>query len=217
MSYDSRSFALLEELEADNSKAWYDAHRTEFAERLLDPFAATLEAASQRLADAPVPLSGDRSTMFRMNRDTRFSKDKRPYKTAVSGLLSKDGTKAEAGGLVYLHLDARGGFAAAGYYNLAPAALAPMRDRIVADPDGFRSVVQALEAAGLPLTAAGALKTMPRGYAAYAEADFAPWLRLTSFMVQRDLARADWLDGRVPALAAELGWAAAPLFHFFGR
>ncbi|MGF1503164.1 MAG: DUF2461 family protein [Paracoccaceae bacterium] len=46
MTYSPRSFALLEALEADNSKAWYDAHRAEFAVHLLDPFAATLEAAS---------------------------------------------------------------------------------------------------------------------------------------------------------------------------
>jgi len=64
------------------------------------------------MRDTALHLSGVENMMFRINRDLRFTKDKSPFLTHVSGLLTRDGTKHTARGLFYVHLDAhRAGFA----------------------------------------------------------------------------------------------------------
>lgn len=67
---------------------------------LQDPFEALLEGVTAKLAGTEIPLKGGRQTTFRMNRDVRFSNDKRPYHEHVSGVLTPSGTKAEAAGVL---------------------------------------------------------------------------------------------------------------------
>jgi uncharacterized protein (TIGR02453 family) len=210
----SEAFRLLAELEANNNRDWFQAHREAIREQLQEPFASTLEAISAALADAPVPLRGGAETMFRMHRDVRFSADKSPYKTNVSGLLTPGGTRDEAGGLMYLHLDSQGGFLACGFYKMPTSVLNRLRDRIVARPDTFRAVLDDLAAAGLELSADDMLKAMPRGYADQAEAWFAEHLKHKTFIVRREIGQADWMSGSVVAEAVRVATACASLLRF---
>ena len=88
------SFSLLAELAENNRKDWYDANKGDLKTHCLTPFAEMLEHISNRLVDSPYPLEGSAKTMFRMYRDVRFSKDKTPYKSTVSGMLTPSGAKA---------------------------------------------------------------------------------------------------------------------------
>jgi uncharacterized protein (TIGR02453 family) len=208
------AFDLLAGLADNNPKDWFDPRRDAIKAELEALFALTLEAISDRLRGGPAPLRGGKATMLRMNRDVRFSKDKAPYNAPVSGVLTRSGTKDQTNGLVYLHLDAGGGFAATGFYRLPPAALGPLRDAIVADPKAFRRVLDDLGQAGLALLDEDSLTAMPSGYGPHAEAWFAPHLRRTSFMVQAALSHADWTGGTVVERVATLAEGAAPLLKF---
>jgi uncharacterized protein (TIGR02453 family) len=210
----SEAFRLLAELEANNNRDWFQAHREAIREQVQEPFARTLEAISAALADAPVPLRGGDETMFRMHRDVRFSADKSPYKTNVSGLLTPSGSKTETGGLTYLHMDSQGGFLACGFYKMPTPALNRIRDRIVAKPDTFRAVLDDLEAAGLELSADDMLKAMPRGYSDHSDAWFANYLKQKVFIVRREIAQADWVSGSVVAEAVRVATACASLLRF---
>ena len=86
--FTERSFGLLRELRENNETAWFHEHREQFRQYLLEPFEQLLEEASDRLAASDHPLRGGRRTMFRLNRDVRFSADKSPYTCQVSGLLT---------------------------------------------------------------------------------------------------------------------------------
>jgi len=209
-----KSFELLAGLEADNTKDWFDAHRADMRDIVQGPFADILQAVTERLADGPLPLKGGEHTMFRMNRDVRFSKDKSPYRAQVSGVLTGGGTKNEDDGLIYLQMDAHGGFIACGFYNLAPKDLAPIRDRIVAKPDEFDNVVEHLDKAGYALSRDGALSGMPHGYAQHAEAPFAEHLKLKSMVVKSEVSKKDWMSGDVIDEAVKLARACARLIAF---
>lgn len=212
--FTEKAFELLAGLEADNSKQWFDSHRDEMREVVQKPFANVLEAVTARLADGPIPLKGGEHTMFRMNRDVRFSKDKSPYNASVSGVLTHGGTKKEDDGLTYLHLDVRGGFMASGLYNLPPKALAPIRDRIVERPDEFEAAIAGIETAGFSLSRDDALTGMPAGYAQYADASYAQYLKLKSLLVRVDIAKSAWTSGEVVEQAAAMTEAAAGLIAF---
>ncbi|MEM7694090.1 MAG: DUF2461 domain-containing protein [Pseudomonadota bacterium] len=213
--FTDRSFKFLADLAKNNEREWFNDNKALFHEVLEAPFLALLEDLSDRLSDADIPLKGGKKTMFRMNRDVRFSKDKRRYKENVAGLLTPSGTKKEMAGLVYCDIRADGGMAAAGYYNLAPKALGPMRDKMVADEAGFQEALDALSAAGLSLKTENALSTMPRGFTEHADHPHAWAIKLKSVIVMEPMPKTAWKSGDVADRVERIARGAMPLFQFF--
>ncbi|MEM1387037.1 MAG: DUF2461 domain-containing protein [Pseudomonadota bacterium] len=208
------SFRFLVELTADNERAWFNANKARFKADLEAPFIALLEALSYRLSDAPRTLSGGKATMFRLNRDVRFSEDKSPYKTNVSGVLTPTGTKSEMAGIVYMQVGASGGFAVAGYYNLSPKQLGPMRDAMIERAEAFDTVRAALEEAGRALDPTMSLTAMPKGFTDHSDHRHADIIKLKSLMVREDLPKSLWLSGDVVDHVERLARDAMPLLTF---
>lgn len=101
--------AFLTGLAAHNDRDWFAAHRAVYDDRLKPALAALIAATSTACAARGVPLSGDpRRSVFRIHRDTRFGKDKTPYKTHISGTLTRDGLKMSPG-MIYIHIEPEGG------------------------------------------------------------------------------------------------------------
>jgi len=211
----ARAFELLSDLAANNTREWYHANKGEFKGEVLQPFAQVLEEISASLSGTEIELSGGEHTMFRMNRDVRFSKDKSPYKTSVSGLLTPSGTKSEEAGLVYLCIDEAGGFVAGGFHNPDAAALGKMRDRIIGRPSQFAGLRKHLADHEIEIEQDGALKRMPRGFEDHADADYADALRLKQFVVRKDLERSDWESGQVVERVVNFARAICPLIEFY--
>ena len=80
-----------------------------------------------------------RGSMFRIYRDTRFSHDKRPYKTHVAMRFSHRGKDVHSPGY-YLHLEPGGCFAASGLWHPEPPTLLKVRNAIVSRPKDWRAV-----------------------------------------------------------------------------
>lgn len=209
--FTENSFALLAALEANNNKAWYDENKERLKAEVREPFAGMLGVVSMLLEGSRYPMQGSDKTMFRQYRDVRFSKDKTPYKPNVSGMITPNGTKGEGGGVVYAQVGPRDGFLAAGHYQMATVELNRVRDRIVADPDGFTEMAEALEAKGYPLSREGSLKTMPRGFQQHGETAFAPFLRLKRYVTSADQPKAMWLNGDIVEKMVHLAEAIGPL------
>ena len=112
---------FFRELAADNSKAFFDAHRAVYEEHVRGPMQALEHAFSGMFG------SGH---LYRPNRDVRFSKDKRPYK--LNAAVSFGGRGPRAVGGRHVHLDADGVFVAVGAYRMEGDVLAGFR-RAVAD------------------------------------------------------------------------------------
>ena len=212
--FTSASFRFLEDLEENNDRAWFTANRSVYEQRLRDPFTQVLEEASERLAGSAMPLVGGSATMFRINRDLRFSADKSPYSTHVSGVLTTTGRKDAASALVYLHLDAPGGFMAAGLYQPSVSRLEPLRRAIVEKDEAFDAVLAALDEVGLVLDRSDATRAMPRGFADGSADRHAPSVRLRNFMVTAPLQRRDWTSGAIPDRIATFALGARPLMSF---
>lgn len=209
-----RAFDLLAGLAEENSKAWYDAHRAEMKAELLEPFAAMLESVTAALEDAAVPLRGGSRTMFRMNRDVRFSADKRPYRESVAGLLTPSGTKAESDGVVYVELNLAGGWAGGGFYQLPTPELNVLRRHIVSHPDDWQRVKAETADRGAAWMTDERLKRMPRGFEDHASSDLAHDLRLKNLVVRSDLSIPAWLDGSIAGRVAAVALACMPLLAF---
>ncbi len=208
------SFKLLRDLAANNNKEWYDAHKADLKEHCLTPFGEMLEHVSNRLIGTDLPLEGSEKTMFRMYRDVRFSKDKTPYKTSVSGMLTSSGTKSEMAGMIYVQMDNDGGWTAGGFYNLPTDQLALIRQRIIDRTQEFQDVLDGLKAAGVGLEDMNCLKRMPKGFTEYDDHPNAQDIKRKSFILRTDVPQAAWLNGDVTGIVAKLATQAAPLIRF---
>lgn len=117
---------FLKELELNNDRVWFEKHRREYEDSLLNPARDLVIALGARLrqlsSDIVADPRVDRS-IFRINRDVRFSKDKSPYKTHL-GIFFWEGhaPKIENSGY-YWHLEAQELFFGAGLYIFPKWAL----------------------------------------------------------------------------------------------
>jgi uncharacterized protein (TIGR02453 family) len=162
-------FDFLFDLDVHNEKSWFDANRDRFEQQVREPVLAFVRAAEQPLHShvSRHLVADDRKSggsMFRIHRDTRFSSDKRPYKTNVGVQFRHEaGKDAHAPGL-YLHLEPGNCFAAAGTWHPDMATLTRVRDEVVAKPGPFKRMLGQLDGSGWELSSHDALTRAPRGY-----------------------------------------------------
>ena len=207
------ALAFFRELTANNTRDWFLANKARYETQVRDPLASLVTDLSARLAKTKTPLRGDaKRSLFRINRDVRFSKDKSPYKTHAGATLTRDGEKLSQG-LIYIHIDPLGSFAAAGFHEPEPAQLSRMRGAIVADPAGWKKVEAALARHGLELTREAVLSRAPKGFE-QAPAAVAEALKLKGWIVERKLSPAEIATPKLLDMLIELAADAAPLLHF---
>ncbi|NUO49854.1 MAG: DUF2461 domain-containing protein [Polyangiaceae bacterium] len=148
-------------------KAFYEAHKAEHKEAWEAPMKALLEELRDKLDSAYPDCDLAEPKLFRIHRDVRFSKDKSPYKTNVSGCLY---VKAGAGSAtsvpapLYVQIGTNT-FSGAGLYMMDPAQLAKFRAAVLDDKKGkeLSTLVTKLEKAGYEPVAHDKLKKVPRG------------------------------------------------------
>ncbi len=143
----ARALDFYDGLEADNSKAYWSDHKEVYERHVKAPMEALLAELGPEFGE---------TKLFRPYRDTRFSRDRSPYKTAIAARVG-DG---------YVQLSANGLLAGAGWYHMTPGQLVRYRDAVVDDGTGRRlqDIVDTLRAARLEVSAMETLKTAPRGY-----------------------------------------------------
>jgi uncharacterized protein (TIGR02453 family) len=145
------ALAWFRDLEADNTRTWFQAHKATYDAAVRGPLESLLGEAAAEFGEGIVS---------RPNRDTRFSPDKSPYKLECYARLPQDV------GSYYVQVRADGLFAGAGIYAPDRDRLAAVRRAIADDRAGaeLERVVAGMERDGLSLIRDGALKTAPRGY-----------------------------------------------------
>ena len=185
--FGEKAVPFLKALDFHQSREWFQENRDLYESELHEPFCDLVETLSQRFAAAGLGLRGDRKkSLFRINRDVRFSKDKRPYNRHLSAILSPDGTKMEQG-VFYAHIGIERCFAGVAWWQPGPELLQAMRKAIVTKPAVFRGMVAALKKGGLALDAEDRLKRAPRGFEDVAEDDLAQAVRNRHFVVRHDI------------------------------
>ena len=122
---------FLAELGKNNNRPWFQANRNRYEQSVRAPALAFIEAMAPRLERASPRIYADPSphggSLMRIHRDTRFSNDKRPYKTNIGIQFRHErGDDVHAPGL-YFHLDPKEFFLACGMWRPDGDALAAVR------------------------------------------------------------------------------------------
>lgn len=185
--FGERAIPFLKALNFHQSREWFQENRGLFEKELLEPMGDLIAVLTERFGKAGLGLKGDRKrSQFRINRDVRFSRDKRPYTDHVSAILSPDGSKMEQG-VFFIHVGLERCYAAVAWWEPSPALLQAMRISIVENPERYRDMVSELESSGLVLGSEGRLKRAPRGFEAVSEPDLAAAVRNRHFAVRQEI------------------------------
>src|SRR5689334_6134225 len=164
MPFTPAALRFLRGLAKNNNKAWFEAHRTEYESEVREPMRDLIGEMNVRFAKFAPEMVGDpKRSMFRINRDIRFSQDKSPYKTHAA---------------CWFHHRRATSMVGAGLWMPPRPQLNRLRDAIANDPGGFKRVARGLKRYG-GLDDEAVLTRMPRGFSEDHPA--ATWLRYQSF------------------------------------
>jgi uncharacterized protein (TIGR02453 family) len=220
MPFTKRALGFFRGLARHNEKSWFEAHRDEYESEVRGPMRELIEDLDTRFAQFAPEIGGDpKRSMFRINRDIRFSKDKSPYKTSAAcwfhhlnaaGHVGSDADAGSAGYYFYLHPGGSG--LGAGIWKPARTQLKRLREGIADDPKGFDRMARSIPRRFGALNDESALKRIPRGYAEDHPA--AKWLRFQSFTSGRALTDAQVTSQSLAAFLAREYEALLPLVRW---
>ena len=185
------AFEFYAQLEADNSKAFWQANNTTFESAVKAPMVALCDELSEH---GPFHL-------FRPYNDLRFAKNRPPYKTAQGATSESQGGTGR-----YVQVSAQGVMAAAGCYMMARDQLQRFRAAVDAEGTGAEvaALVDSLAAAGYSIGAHDELKTAPRGYAK--DHPRIALLRRSGLMVWSTWPVASWMYTKKAAATVRTTW-----------
>src|SRR6266404_4390295 len=155
---------FLKELRANNNREWFQENKERYESEVKEPmlrfiadFAPRLDTISRHFDADPRPIGG---SMFRIYRDTRFAKDKSPYKTAAAAHFQyhRGGKDVHAPGF-YLHLEPGECMGGGGLWHPDATALQKVRDRMVQRTKEWKAIVDR----GIAIEG-DSLKRPPAGY-----------------------------------------------------
>jgi uncharacterized protein (TIGR02453 family) len=215
---------FLAELAVNNDRAWFTPRKTDYERLLKVPMEALVAALADRLVARGIPLLADpKRSIFRIYRDTRFSKDKSPYKTNL-GATFPWLDRGEGGEPVIAETSAH---ANGGYFSFEPGEmyvgggmwrpekgrLDAFRRAIVDEPDRVRAALEDPDfvAAFGSLSTFEQLKRVPPGFPA--DHPMADLLRYKDVIFMRHLSDDEVLSPSLPDILADAYQAGMPVFN----
>ncbi|HJP89477.1 MAG TPA: DUF2461 domain-containing protein [Candidatus Limnocylindrales bacterium] len=153
--FTSEAIQFLADLAQHNDRAWFQPRKAEFERLLKEPMESMIAALSDAFAARGVPMLADpKRSPFRIYRDTRFSKDKSPYKTHLGATFpwaGGDGDDAvEAGGGHderahgnggYFHFQPGEMYAGGGMWRMEKPKLDAFRQAVLEEPETVRAAL----------------------------------------------------------------------------
>jgi uncharacterized protein (TIGR02453 family) len=187
MTFPAETLRFLRALKRNNRREWFNAHRDDYEAHVRQPMTAIVERLAVDLrAFAPELVASPKLSMYRIYRDTRFSADKKPYKTHIAAVFPTRGLPKHEGAGAYFHISPDEVWIGGGMYMPQPQQLVAVREHIathvrqlraIVESPGFRNRVGPLHG--------DRLKRVPRGFAKDHPA--AEYLKFRHFIAGADL------------------------------
>ena len=214
--FDASLFDFLEELADHNERTWFQANKLRYEQEVLQPSLAFIQAFRPHLRQlSPYFVASEQrvgGSLMRVYRDTRFGRDKTPYKTNVGIQFRHEfGKDVHAPGY-YVHLAPRECFLALGVWRPDKESLALIRNAIVEHPDRWKRARDSRKFRACYRLDGSSLKTPPRGFPADHPA--IEDLKRTDFVALQELSERDvWQPQFIKGVAASFA-AGRPFMRF---
>ena len=165
----SSNIDFLKLVKKNNNRDWFNAHKDRYLKELKDveifADALLLEMNKHDVIETPT----GKKCLHRIYRDTRFSKEKTPYKTNWSGSFKRAGKNRR--GSYYLHIEQGNTFVAGGFWGPEPGDLKRIRDEFAYDGTPLRKILKSKAfIKNFGSLIGEQIKTTPKGYDADSKA-----------------------------------------------
>ena len=166
--FSPQALQFLADLKRHNNRPWFQARKDTYEEAVKEPMAEMILSVGEALRRFAPEMSADpRGSLYRIYRDTRFSRDKTPYKTQVAAVFPVRGLPKHSGPGLYFHISAEEVLIGGGIYMPGPKILRAVREEIAASPRRFFSILHDRRFRSAFGELEGeASRSMPRGFSA---------------------------------------------------
>lgn len=214
-----QTLKFLSQLKKNNNKPWFDVHRAQYEAAKID-FSNFIQLVIDALQKTDTTITGltAKECQFRINRDIRFSKDKRPYKENFGAFICRGGKKSIYAGY-YFHLAPGNSFMGGGLWQPLPENLKKVRQEIDYNWEEFQSILKNKNFkkiyGDLFKTDDVSLKRMPKGY----EEDHPAidYLKLQSLIAETKIADEDLTKSTLHKKTVTAFETLQPLLNFINR
>lgn len=209
----SSTLQFLRTLEKNNNREWFNENKTTYQEAQQDVVSFVEKLIEEMVVfDEEIGKADAKKSLFRIYRDTRFSKDKSPYKTNFGASLGMGKGSQKAG--YYLHIEPSKSFLAGGIYMPESSVLKEIRKEISAFGEEFLAIVEKDEFRNYfrGLSVEDKLKKVPQGF----EKDdkMAEFLKLKHYIVTHPVSDEQLLNENAAKEFAKIYKAMKPLNDF---
>ena len=181
-----KSLSFINDLQRNNNKEWFHANRNRYDEARQEFYAFVEDIVNELgIIDPDLGPVDVRKSVFRINRDIRFTKDKSPYKNNFGAFIVKGGKKSGNAGY-YFHMEPGNSFAGGGIYHPMPDVLKAIRNEIFENAEEFLDIIRDKEFSSFfgDLWDGDMLKTAPKGFPS--DFEHMDLLKYKSFTVWRN-------------------------------
>ncbi len=215
---DKNILDFLKRLKENNNRAWFEDHKSEY-EIARAAFTQAVQKMINSIAvfDRDIASLTPKECIFRINRDVRFSKDKRPYKNTMSAYFNRAGKKGTGAGY-YVHIEPGKSFLAAGIWMPESNHLSNIRQEIDYNFEEWKKIIGAAAfkkhfAEGLETS--NTLVRPPKGYDENNPA--ITFIKLKSFIASRSFTDTDVVATSFNAELSKTLKAVKPMIDFINR
>jgi uncharacterized protein (TIGR02453 family) len=208
---------FLKKLKRNNNREWFREHKNVYEESVRRPMIELVNVLAERFEDfAPEAVADPKTSLFRIYRDTRFSKDKSPYKTYVAASFPVRGLGKNEGAGFYFHIGPSELLIAGGVYRPMPDDLRSVRDHVALRYKRLDSIVTARQFRRMFGELTGdRLSRTPRGFPVDHPAD--KFLRHKDFLAERLLDPVQAIRPDFVVTLVETFRAMRPLIQFLNE
>jgi len=207
---------FLQKLKKNNHRDWFAEHKAEYEDFVKFPMESLITSLAGPLEKlSPGIFVHPKKSMFRIYRDTRFSKNKNPYKTHAAAIFHPKG-KWQASAGFYLHIEPGRTFLAGGIYMPDGPQLKKIRSAIARDPKKFLGIVMSKTFKSNFGTFKGdKLSRAPMGYTP--DHPMIEWLRFKQFIVVAEWPENTAMKGNLVGRAMKMYGKMFPLVDFINN
>jgi uncharacterized protein (TIGR02453 family) len=218
--FQPEAIQFLADLATHNDRAWFQPRKADYERLLKEPMEELVLALDDQFVARGIPLQANpKRSIFRIYRDTRFSKDKSPYKTNVGASMAwvegESGSDDPVhGNGAYLHIQPGNSFAGGGMWMAEKPRLEAFRRAVVDESERVRAALEdpAFLATFGPVGSHETLKRVPPGYPA--DHPMADLLRYKDITFGRRLSDEEVLSPSLPDVLVDDYATAVPVFRF---
>lgn len=204
----------------NNSKEWFDENRKFYEKNIRDVNKSLVNDMSERFANLGLPFIADtKKSLFRINRDIRFSNNKDPYKTNIGaffpfGFEPQDGKAPEKVGL-YFHFEPNGCFIAGGLHMPSSTKLKEIRTKLLDNYEELEEIInrEHFRNEFNNILEDESLKRMPQGFAKNHPAE--KYLKLKSYTILSNIDIEDTYSTKILDIIERKAVASSEFLNYF--